>query len=613
MRKITILLLSFLPAVALAAPATYDLLAPVGTLPGTVTLTQYVQGIFQTLIGITGVLAVIMIVICGIRLMGSGSAGGKSEAKKCITNAILGILLAVGSWLLLNTINPLLLKNDATLSVAPAVVGAPTPPPPPSGTYSWKPGPTCPSIVGKIVSSVAPAFCAGPPPMIGDICCRYVDIPIPPPPPVGLPPPVPTPLLPPPAPPIVPPVIIPSVSFLVSTASVNEGGGSIVLVVKRVGLGAGTIDYTTVSGTAIAGSDFGAVSGTLVFPAAVSTLTITVPILNDIITEPNEQFTVNLFNPTGALILGSIPSVVVTILDNDSDITPPVVIITQPVVGLATTSGVVSLTFTATDNFAIDRASAETLNPGGGIFFSTSICSSGTCPTPAMTRTVLMNLDTTKVGFHQLSVKVCDPANNCTTKKVAIEVQAACTSSATTTCYALPALLGAPPNPPLCRPANGKAVTTAVTVDSYAFKITSPTGGGAIHIVGGDEPEFPVPASLDLALCPGPPPVCPDFGFGPVCPLIVLPADVLASISEMPGDLSSGAATVPSPGKNVSGFCGNGGSLGTTQVNIKITTSAGGPGICVLQLNRTYYLNVSTIQFAAPISSTYTLFWDWLP
>lgn len=219
-----------------------------------------------------------------------------------------------------------------------------------------------------------------------------------------------------------------------------------------------------------------------------------------------------------------------------------------------------------------------------------------------------MNLDTTKVGFHQFEVTVCDIADNCTTEKVSIEVQAACTSSATTTCLVLPALLGALPNPPLCRPANGKAVTTAVKIDSYEFKITSPMGGGAIHIVGGDQPEFPVPITLALALCPGPPPVCFMF-----CPIIILPADVLASISEMPGDLSTGGAAVPIDGKNVSGFCGNGGSLGSTLVNIRITTGAGGPGICVLQLNRTYYLNVSTIPFAAPFSSTYTLFWDWLP
>ena len=125
---LTIFFVSFLPTLALAAPATYDLLAPIGTLSGKVTLTSYLQGVFQTAIGITGVLAVIMIVICGISLMGTGSVAGKSEAKQCIWNAVFGILLAIGSWLLLNTINPLLLKNDAQLGVSqPAVVAAPPP------------------------------------------------------------------------------------------------------------------------------------------------------------------------------------------------------------------------------------------------------------------------------------------------------------------------------------------------------------------------------------------------------------------------------------------------------------------------------------------------------
>lgn len=59
--------------------------------------------------------------------MTSGSAGGKSEAKECITNAILGVLLAVGSWLILNTINPLLLKNSP-LAMPVVSTTIPTPP-----------------------------------------------------------------------------------------------------------------------------------------------------------------------------------------------------------------------------------------------------------------------------------------------------------------------------------------------------------------------------------------------------------------------------------------------------------------------------------------------------
>ncbi len=120
---------------ACASVNQYDLLAPIGTLSGCVDLATYLKGILETTIGIAGVLAVIMIVICGIQMMASGSAGGKSAAKECITNAVLGVLLAVGSWLLLNTINPLLLKNTQTLPniavlTTPAAAGPTTAPMP---------------------------------------------------------------------------------------------------------------------------------------------------------------------------------------------------------------------------------------------------------------------------------------------------------------------------------------------------------------------------------------------------------------------------------------------------------------------------------------------------
>jgi hypothetical protein len=56
-----------------------------------------------------------MIVWCGIKLMGGPSVAQKSEAKDCIANAIFGILLAAGSWIILNTINAQLIINELEL------------------------------------------------------------------------------------------------------------------------------------------------------------------------------------------------------------------------------------------------------------------------------------------------------------------------------------------------------------------------------------------------------------------------------------------------------------------------------------------------------------------
>ncbi len=142
MIRIFTLLFSLIPFFAFAGDKTYTLIAPIGTLSGAVTLQTYLEGAFTTIIGIAGILAVLMLVICGIKLMGTGSVSAKSEAKQCIYNAIFGLLLALSSWIILNTINPMLLRSDAELAVyvpkaptgapavgsTPSIAGAPTAP-----------------------------------------------------------------------------------------------------------------------------------------------------------------------------------------------------------------------------------------------------------------------------------------------------------------------------------------------------------------------------------------------------------------------------------------------------------------------------------------------------
>ncbi len=72
----------------------------------------YLNLMITLFIGICAVLAVIMIVMGGIEYMTSELISNKEEGKKRITNAIFGLLLALGAWTLLNTINPDLLKTE---------------------------------------------------------------------------------------------------------------------------------------------------------------------------------------------------------------------------------------------------------------------------------------------------------------------------------------------------------------------------------------------------------------------------------------------------------------------------------------------------------------------
>ena len=76
-----------------------------------------------------------------------------------------------------------------------------------------------------------------------------------------------------------------------------------------------TVNYVTANGTATAGSDYRAASGTLTIPAGQTTGTIAILVNGDRLAEPNETFFVNLSAPTYASIAGG--QGVGTILDDE--------------------------------------------------------------------------------------------------------------------------------------------------------------------------------------------------------------------------------------------------------------------------------------------------------
>ena len=107
-------------------------------------------------------------------------------------------------------------------------------------------------------------------------------------------------------------------NFDPSAYAVNEAAGTVTLTVTRGSTtAASSVGYNTVSGTAVAGSDFTATSGTLNFAVGVASQTIVVPITNDNVAEALEQFTVTLTSPTGGII-GTSPTATITIADNDA-------------------------------------------------------------------------------------------------------------------------------------------------------------------------------------------------------------------------------------------------------------------------------------------------------
>lgn len=82
-----------------------------------------------------------------------------------------------------------------------------------------------------------------------------------------------------------------------------------------------TVSYSTMDSTALADSDYTAVSGSILFEPGQTTKTVLVPIKPDTLAEPSESFTVKLGTATGATI--SKPVGMGTIQDDDGQTSQP--------------------------------------------------------------------------------------------------------------------------------------------------------------------------------------------------------------------------------------------------------------------------------------------------
>jgi hypothetical protein len=138
-KKIIILLCFSLILTGLLTPVSFNYAAdpntiytPLAPLPGTPTggfdiaktssLGTYINIIINLVIGISAVLAVVMTVIGGIEYMTSELPGGKEGGKDRIKDALLGLLIALGAYALLNTINSDLLNSNINISAVTVTV-----------------------------------------------------------------------------------------------------------------------------------------------------------------------------------------------------------------------------------------------------------------------------------------------------------------------------------------------------------------------------------------------------------------------------------------------------------------------------------------------------------
>ncbi len=100
----------------------------------------------------------------------------------------------------------------------------------------------------------------------------------------------------------------------IADVSINEGASGTATFTVTLGAASGravSVDYATSDGTATAGSDYTAASGTLTFAAGETTQTIDVAVTGDALDEADETFTVTLRDPVNARLTTA------TITDDD--------------------------------------------------------------------------------------------------------------------------------------------------------------------------------------------------------------------------------------------------------------------------------------------------------
>jgi PKD repeat protein len=109
-----------------------------------------------------------------------------------------------------------------------------------------------------------------------------------------------------------------------------------------------TVDYATSDGTAVAGSDYLAASGTLTFAPGETSKTVAVTILGDTVDELDEQFTLALSNPTNVTLAGG-PATGTIVDDEAAELSVGDAAVTEG------HTGTVAATFTVTLSSLSDR------------------------------------------------------------------------------------------------------------------------------------------------------------------------------------------------------------------------------------------------------------------
>ncbi|MBE9032349.1 hypothetical protein IQ266_21665 [filamentous cyanobacterium LEGE 11480] len=157
-------------------------------------------------------------------------------------------------------------------------------------------------------------------------------------------------------------------NFTAPIVFIDESSGTVDLTINRIGGSNGqvSVDYATTSVSAIAGEDYTAQSGTLIFNEGETAKTLSINIFDDTEGEANEAFVITLENPTGKASLGLVSTIVnINASDGGSDRGNPGDLLPdlRPIID---TSNDYQIDITEIPGQALLRLSTEVANVGDG-------------------------------------------------------------------------------------------------------------------------------------------------------------------------------------------------------------------------------------------------------
>jgi hypothetical protein len=197
----------------------------------------------------------------------------------------------------------------------------------------------------------------------------------------------------------------------VSTAEGNAGTTAFTFTVSLSGaaLAVTTVNYATANGSASAGSDYQATSGTLTFAVGQISKPVTVQVNGDPLFEGNEIFNVNLSNPTNAVIADG--QGVGTIVDDEPRISIEGTAVVEGNDGTTELTFTVTLSTTSVETVTVDYTTLDYTAIAGSDYQGAA----GTLTfTPGQTSqpiTIVVNGDLDEEFDEYMYVELSNPTN----------------------------------------------------------------------------------------------------------------------------------------------------------------------------------------------------------